>query len=97
MEKISTGLTWDQIQELFDADPEFNLILNHCGRRASLKKRKNGEAEDRKVWRLIVQKDHKNFVRTVFRKNLKDTPDELGAEAAGDKIVEQINNVIATA
>ena len=97
MEKLSTGLTWDQIQELFDADSEFKLVLNHCNRRASLRKRKNGEAEERKVWRLIVQKDHKNFVRTVFRKNLKNAPDELGAEKADDKIVEQINNVIEIA
>ena len=95
MEKLSSGLTWDQIQELFDADAEFNLILNHCNRRASLKKRKNGEEEERKVWRLIVQKDHKNFVRTVFRKNLKDAPEALGSEVATDKIVTQLNNVIA--
>ena len=95
MEQISTGLTWNQIQELFDADSEFNLLLNQCNRRASLKKRKNGEVEDRKVWRLIIQKDHKNFVRTSFKKNLKDAPDALLEEVAGDKIVAQINNVIA--
>ena len=94
MEKVSTGLTWDQIQELFDADSEFKLLLNNCNRRASLKKRKNGEAEERKVWRLIIQQDHKNFQRTVFRKNLKDAPEELSKEVASDKIVEQINNVI---
>ena len=94
MENISSGLTWDQIQELFDADSKYNLTLNHCQRRASLKKRKNGIEEDRKVWRLIIQKDHKNFNRTVFRKNLRDAPDALGTEVAGEKIVTQINNVI---
>ena len=94
MEKVSTGLTWNQIQELFDADSEYKLLLNNCYRRASLKKRKNGVAEDRKVWRLIIQKDHKNFQRTVFRKNLKDAPEEISAEVANDKIIEQINNVI---
>jgi chromosome segregation and condensation protein ScpB len=94
MENISTGLTWDQIQELFDADSKYSLILNNCQRRASLKKRKNGIEEDRKVWRLIIQKDHKNFDRTVFRKNLKDAPDALGSSVALDKIVAQMNNVI---
>ena len=38
MEAISTGLSWSQIQELFDADSEYNLILNNVQRRASLKK-----------------------------------------------------------
>ena len=95
MEKISSGLTWDQVQGLFDSDEEFQLLLNHCNRRASLKKRKNGEAEERKVWRLIIQKDHKNFVRTVFRKNLKDAPEEISKEVVNDKLVEQINNVIS--
>lgn len=94
MEKLSSGLTWNQIQEQFDADSEFKLTLNSCNRRASLKKRKNGESEDRKVWRLIIQKDHKNFLRTIFRKNLKDAPEEIAGEVANDKIVEQINNVI---
>ncbi|MCM8542783.1 MAG: hypothetical protein NE328_21130 [Lentisphaeraceae bacterium] len=94
MEKISTGLTWDQIQNLFDADSEFKLLLNNCNRRSSLKKRKNGEVDERKVWRLIIQHDHKNFHRTVFRKNLKDAPEELSKEVASDKIITQINNVI---
>ena len=95
MEKVSTGLTWSQIQELFDASSEYSLILNHCQRRASLKQRKNGIAEERNTWRLIIQKDHKNFVRTSFRKNLKDAPDDLLGSVAGDKIVAQINNVVA--
>jgi len=95
MEQISTGLTWTQIQELFDADSEYNLILTQKNRRASLKKRKNGEAEERKVWRLIIQKDHKNFVRTSFKKNLKDASDELLSEVAGEKLLAQVNNVIA--
>ena len=95
MEQISTGLTWNQIQELFDADSEFSLILTQNNRRASLRKRKNAEAEERKVWRLIIQKDHKNFVRTSFKKNLKDASDELLAEVAGEKILAQVNNVIA--
>ena len=94
MEKISSGLTWDQIQNLFDADSEFKLVLHSCKRRASLKKRKNDEAEERKVWRLIIQQDHKNFLRTVFRKNLKDAPEEIIKEVATDKLVTQINNVI---
>ena len=94
MENISSGLTWDQIQELFDADSQYQLTLNQCQRRASLKKRKNGIEEDRKVWRLIIQRDHKNFIRTVFRKNLKDAPDVLSSEVPNDKIVTQMNNVI---
>lgn len=95
MEKLSSGLTWDQIQELFDADAEFDLILNYRQRRASPQKRKKGEAEERKVWRLTVQKDHKNFVRTIFKKNLKDAPEALGSEVANNEIVNQINRVIA--
>ena len=95
MEQISTGLTWNQIQELFDADSEFSLILTQNSRRASLRKRKNGEAEERKVWRLIIQKDHKNFVRTSFKKNLKDASDELLSEVAAEKILAQVNNIIA--
>jgi hypothetical protein len=95
MEQISTGLTWDQVQAQFDADSEFKLILNQCSRRASLKKRKNGIEEDRKVWRLIIQRDHKNFDRTIFRKNLRDAPDALASEVVEGKILIQINNVIA--
>jgi hypothetical protein len=95
MEKISTGLSWSQIQELFDADSKYNLVLNNCQRRASLKKRKNGIEEERKVWRLIIQKDHKNFTRTSFRKNLKDVQGEIADQKANDKIVAQINNVIS--
>lgn len=94
MDKLSSGLTWDQIKDQFESDPEYKLSLNYCQRRASLKKRKNGEAEERKVWRLIIQKDHKNFLRTIFRKNLKDAPEEISTEVANDKLIEQINNVI---
>lgn len=94
MEKISTGLTWNQIQNLFDSSPEYKLILNNCSRRASLKKRKNGIPEQRMVWRLIIQKDHKNFLRTIFRKNLKDAPEVIDDEVVADKLVDQINNVI---
>ena len=97
MENISTGLTWEQIQAQFDADRQLNLVLNYCSRRASLGKRKNGIEEDRKVWRLIIQKDHKNFVRTIFKKNLKDAPEDLLSSVASDSIVAQINNVIAQA
>ena len=95
MEQISTGLSWSQIQELFDADSDYNLILNNCKRRASLKKRKNGIEEERTVWRLIIQRDHKNFARTSFKKNLKDVEGEIADQKAGDKIVAQINNVIS--
>ena len=95
MEQISTGLSWSQIQELFDADSKYNLVLNNCKRRASLKKRKNGIEEERTVWRLIIQKDNKNFVRTAFRKNLKDVEGDIAGQKANDKIVAQINNVIS--
>ena len=95
MEQIASGLTWNQIQELFDADSEFKMTLTQQKRRTSLKKRKNGETEERTVWRLIIQKDHKNFVRTSFKKNLKDASDELLSEVAGEKILAQVNNVIA--
>ncbi len=94
MEKLSTGLTWGQIQKQFDASKEYKLTLNYCNRRASLKKRKNGIAEDRKVWRLLVQQDHKNFLTTIFSKNLKDAPEALLKEVANDKIIAQINNLI---
>ena len=95
MEQIASGLTWNQIQALFDADSEFKMTLKQKQRRASLKKRKNGIAEERTVWRLTIQRDHKNFVRTSFKKNLKDASDELLSEAAAEKILAQVNNVIA--
>jgi hypothetical protein len=94
MDKIASGLTWEQVQELFNGS-EYTLLLNNCNRRASLKKRKNGVAEERTVWRLILQQDHKNFVRTVFRKNLKDVSGEISGQVAGDKIIEQLNNIVA--
>ena len=56
MEKISSGLTWKQVQNLFDTDKQYQMSLELRPRRASLSVRKNGLKEERKVWRLIIQK-----------------------------------------
>ncbi len=96
MEKISTGLNWNQVQELFDADSEYNLNLKNCKRRASLNKRKSGIEENRTVWRLIIQKDHKSSISTFFRKNLKNVNVEgkIADQKADDEIIARINNLI---
>lgn len=95
MEKISTGLNWNQVQALFDADSEYNLILNNCKRRANPHRRKNMIEEKRTVWRLIIQKDHKNFIHTSFKKNLKNIGGEIADQKASDEIITQINQVIS--
>lgn len=95
MEQISTGLNWNQVQELFDADSEYNLILNNCKRRANPHKRKNRIEEERTVWRLIIQKYHKNFVHTSFKKNLKDIDGEIADQKVSGEIITQINKVIS--
>ena len=94
METLSTGLTWAEIKEKFDADSEFNLLLDQRNRRTNLSKRKENIKDERKVWRLIVQKNCGKFVRTIYRANLRDGDDDLLNEKASDKIVAQLNNLL---
>ena len=95
MELLPSGLTWSAIVEQFAATNEFTLILEQKNRRTSKRLRAQGETEERKVWRLTVQKEHKNFQRTSFRKNVRTDVDGLLSEVANEKLVTKINNALA--
>ena len=57
--------------------------------------RKNGEKEERKLWRLFVQNFDGDQVTTVFKKNIRFGEENLLEQKASEKLVGQINNVIA--
>ena len=56
MENISSGLTWSEVQAKFTEAGELSLVLNYVGRRAKKSLRNNDQKEERKLWRLFVQK-----------------------------------------
>ena len=94
MESLSSGLTWAQIQEAFAQSAKYDLSLTYRNRRTKLGKRKNGETEEQKVWRLIVQRRNKGVIRTMLRKNLKDAPEDLLDTVASDKHIKLINGLL---
>ena len=95
MEQLPSGLTWAEIQEKFAADSEFSIKLNFVNRRAKKNLRNNGEKEERKLWRLFVQNFDGDQLTTVFKKNIRFGEENLLEQKASDKLVGQINNVIA--
>ena len=97
METLSTGLTWRQVQEKFDEDAAWELSLCQHRRRAKKSLRQRGEAEERKIWRLIVQQRSRNQVRTRLRKNVRSGEDNLLAQPVGDKLIARLNSLIASA
>ena len=94
MEQLPSGLTWSEIQEKFAAG-ELSLVLNYVNRRTKKSLRNNDQKEERKVWRLFVQSFDGDQITTVFKKNIRFEGDDLLAQKASDKLVAQINNVIA--
>ena len=97
MDAISSGLTWREVQAKFDDSKEFSLVLNYVNRRANKHKRRNGEGEDRKLWRLFLQRNNGCAITTVFRKNIRIDDAGLLDQAADDGIVGQINRALALA
>ena len=95
MEMISSGLTWNKVEELFKNDKTYSLSLEQRPRRASLKNRKKGTPEERKVWRLIVQQDQGHSIKTALRMNIKTDDAELKSKALSDKMVSKLNAIIA--
>ena len=95
MEQLPSGLTWAEIQEKFAADSEFSITLNFVNRRAKKNLRNNGEKEERKLWRLFVQNFDGDQLTTVFKKNIRFGEENLLEQKASDKLVGQINNVLA--
>ena len=95
MEPIQESLTWRQIQELFDADDEYGMLIDRHLRRTKKWRRKRGEADDRRVVRLTIQKRISNNTKTVFRKNLKGLTENYLDVDADPKIVDRINGVLA--
>jgi len=91
MEKLSTGLTWGQLESHFLTDPDFEVVLNYTARRASQRLRKNGLANEKKVWRFIFQRNTPWKMTTLYRKNLKDVPEDLSESVVPDAILERLN------
>ena len=95
MEKIPSGLTWNQVNNLFDADQEYGIILELRPRRSSLGVRKKKDLkEERKVWRVIIQKDYKNYIKTIIRYNIKTDDEALRKQKVTDKQISKINNLL---
>lgn len=94
MEPIKEGLTWRQIQSLFDQDDEFSLSIKPHPRRLKPWKRKKGEKEERDVLRLIVQKQRSSDTRTVFKKNLREPAENYLDRAPSPKLLAKINAIV---
>ena len=95
MEPLSTGLTWQQVQEKFDEDAGWDLSLQQRARRAKKPLRHRGEADERKVWRLIVQSKTKSRVRTRLRKNIRTEEANLLSQPVADRLIAHLNSLIA--
>ena len=94
MESINQGLTWREIRTLFNADGTYGMLIRQRLRRTKKWKRKKGEAEDRKVVRLTIQRDFGSGTKTVFRKNLKGLDDGYLDQPAAEKVVDRINSIV---
>ena len=92
---LSSGLTWQEIQDKINQSKPFLCSLTERKRRSTLRKRKNNIPEDRIVWRLIIQKDSKNYVKTILRKNIRYDKPDLLKQVVSDNIVAKLNNLIA--
>ncbi len=95
MEAIQEGLTWRQIQDLFNADQQFDMRIGNHRRKLKKWKRKRGETEDRTVVRLAVQMRHNGSAKTVYRKNLRNLDGNYLDEPANGKVVGNLNAVLA--
>ncbi|MEN9359640.1 MAG: hypothetical protein RL095_1175 [Verrucomicrobiota bacterium] len=92
---IPAGLTWSKVQELVQADGQHILLLNLRNRRTNKKLRNAGEVDNRTVWTIILQSDRKNYQRTLYRKNFHYAGNELLSLKADERIVAQLNNILA--
>ena len=95
MEWIQEGQTWRQIQSLFHADEQFDLLIGQYRRSLKKWKRARGQTEDRKVVRLAIQMRQNGSTKTVYRKNLKNLDDHYLDEPADPKVVGRINEVLS--
>ena len=93
--ELSTGLTWQDAIDQINADENFKASLAIHNRRSRKALRARGEQEERKVWRLIIQHDRKNFVKTAFRKNIRTEDEALLSQTVEGKILDQVNAVLA--
>ena len=94
MEPLSDDITWRQLSEHFDADDAWSVSIKQYSRRTRKPLRRRGQIEERKVWRLVVQKVERCAVKTLFRKNVRYDKDDLFAQAVSPRLVAQINQVI---
>ena len=92
MQPLPTELTWQEIQELFAKDRNYNFRLTQHRRRSKAGIRKRGEVDERKVWRLNIQRDHGCFVKSILSRNIRSNDDKLLETIADGKIIRAINN-----
>jgi hypothetical protein len=95
MEPLSDGITWRQLDEHFDSDAGLSISIKQYSRRTRKPLRRRGQSEERKVWRLVVQKVERCAVKTLFRKNIRYGKDDLFAQPVPPKLLAQINQLIA--
>ena len=94
MEKLSTGLTWGQLETHFLSDPDFAADLHYCARRANTGLRKKGLSNEKFVWRFIFQRSLPWKSTTLYRKNLKGAPENIEEVKVPDAIVERLNKLM---
>ncbi len=95
MQAIQEGQTWRQIQRLFEADDQFQMLIGQYRRTLKKWKRSRGQTEDRKVVRLAIQMRQNGSAKTVYRKNLKNLDQGYLDQPADPKVVARINEVLS--
>jgi len=95
MQPVSDGITWRQLGEHFDSDAGWSVSIKQYPRRTRKPLRRRGQSEERKVWRLVVQRVERSATKTLFRKNLRYAEDDLFAQVVPPKLVARINQLIA--
>jgi hypothetical protein len=94
MEPLSEGVTWGQLSRHFDAAQDWNVSIRSHPRRTRKPLRRKGLSEERKVWRLLVQKVERCAVKTMLRKNIHYDKDDLHAQTVDPRLVARINQLI---
>jgi hypothetical protein len=95
MEPLSDGITWRQLKEHFDSGSGLKVSIKQYARRTRKPLRRRGQSEERKLWRLVVQKVERCAVKTLFRKNIRYSENDLFAQVVPAKLLAQINQRIA--
>ena len=94
MIELNEEMTWNDVIGQFDADKDFLILLKEHPRRTRKHLRANGEKEERNVLRLTVQREYKQFTRTLLKKNIRNFGEDFLNEKIG-KVSNTINHAVS--